>query len=281
MSTTVFLVVLFAAGLHAVWNALVKSGEDKFLGMAAIVLGQGISGFVIAPWLPLPAPESWPYIAASVVLHIGYQLFLLYSYRIGDLTQVYPLARGSAPLLVTLFSVVVLGIQFNGIQLFAVAMIVAGIASLGLVRHGAGQRNGTATVLALMTGAFIASYSIVDGSGARLAGTALGFYCWAAMGNLVIYFIFMGLTKPATLAQLPKVGKKLTFIGGGASFAAYALVVWAFTQAPIALVTALRETSIVFALLIGVFVLREPLNLVKVVSTMATLCGAALLRFAR
>ena len=217
--------------------------------------------------------------AAGIALHVGYHLFLLLSYRLGDLTQVYPIARGTAPLLVGGVSVLFLGVQLKPAEVLAILVIAAGIMSLCLVRRRDGQRNAKAALLALLTGCFIAAYSLVDGTGARLAGTSLGFYCWLTIGNVVLFAGIIALTRPGLLWAVPKRAKRVAAVGGGATFAAYALVIWAFTQAPIALVTALRETSIVIALLIGVFFLKEKLDLGKVVSTMITLFGAALLRF--
>ncbi len=148
------------------------------------------------------------------------------------------------------------------------------------MRHGDGHRNGRATLLGLATGRFIAGHSLVDGLGARVAGTARGFYGLLTLGNAVAFGPVESRRRPGVLGTLLTRSGRL-LVGGGASFATCALVVWAFTQAPIALVTALRETSIVFALLIGVFFLKEPLNLAKRVSTMVTLAGAALMRLAR
>ncbi|MBA5778835.1 EamA family transporter [Stappia sp. F7233] len=281
MSTIVFLAVLAAALLHATWNAIVKNGVDKRTSMGAVVLGHVPFAALALPFVPWPAPESLPYLMTGILLHVGYQLFLMQSYRKGDLTQVYPIARGSAPLIVALFSVLVLGVRLEPMELLAIAIIGAGIISLSLVRRADGQRNANAAVLALVTGMFIASYSLVDGLGARLAGTSLGFYSWLAIGNGAVMLAFLGITSPRTLSLIPTKGKAVFVIGGGASFAAYALVTWAFTQAPIALVTALRETSIVFALLIGVFFLKERLDLGKVLSTMTTLLGAAVLRYSK
>jgi len=281
MSLTVFCAVIFAAVLHAGWNAMVKGGLDQRTAMGAVVLGHIPISIAVLPFVPLPDPASWPYLAVSILLHLGYQLFLLQSYRMGDLTQVYPIARGTAPLIVALVSVLVLGTHLAPMELLAVALIGAGLVSLGLVRRADGQRNMVAARLAFVTGLFIASYSLVDGLGARLAGTSLGFYGWSAIGNGVLMAVYLAITSPETLRTIPRSGKRVTFIGGGASFLAYALVTWAFTQAPIALVTALRETSIIFALLIGVVVLGERLDLAKVAATMMTLMGAALLRFAR
>lgn len=281
MSILVFSAVLFAAALHAVWNAIVKGGLDKRTGMGAVVLGHVPFALAALPFVPLPKVESLPYLFGGILLHLGYQLFLMQSYRLGDLTQVYPIARGSAPLLVALFSVTVLGVHLAPTEVLAITVIGCGLISLGLVRRADGQRNLNAAALALITGLFIAAYSLVDGLGARLAGTSLGFYAWLAIGNGVAMLLYLAITSPETLRVIPRSGKKVFAIGGGASFAAYAIVTWAFTQAPIALVTALRETSIVFALLIGVFFLKERLDIAKVFSTATTLLGAVLLRYSR
>lgn len=280
MSGLVFILVLAAALLHAVWNALVKGGADKDVAMAAVVIGQGICGALALPFAPVAAIECLPYLILGIALHLGYQAFLLLAYRIGDLTQVYPIARGVAPLLVAAFSVLVLGVVLSAIELLAVAVIAAGIMSLSLVVRGDGGGNRKAALFAVITGCFIASYSITDGIGARVAGTPLGYYGLVALGNAVVFSLFMRFRAPGLVTSAMRAWRIL-IIGGGASFVAYALVVYAFTQAPIALVTALRETSIIFALLIGVVALKEPLNLAKVISTMLTLFGAALLRLAK
>ncbi len=281
MSLTVFSAVILAALLHALWNAAVKGGADKHLAMSAVVLGHLPPALLFLPFVPLPSLESLPYLLAGTLLHMGYQIFLLQSYRIGDLTQVYPIARGSAPLLVALISLTVLGVQLDRLQILAVVCIGLGIMSISLVRQRDGLKNWNATILALCTGCFIAGYSLVDGLGARAFGSALGFFAWLTMANAPLFALFTAITKPGVLSRLPLHGKRIFLIGGNASFAAYSLVVWAFTQAPIALVTALRETSIIFALLIGVFVLKERIDLAKVFSTLVTLIGVALLRFAK
>ncbi|SHJ47809.1 EamA-like transporter family protein [Shimia gijangensis] len=281
MSTTVFFAVIGAAILHASWNALVKGGADKYVGIAAVAIGHVPFAVVALMFVPTPAAESFGYLAAGILLHVGYQLFLLQSYKVGDLTQVYPIARGSAPLIVALVSVTVLGVVLVPMEIAAILIIGVGILSLSLTRHADGMRNNKAALFALGTGVFIASYSLIDGIGARLAGTSVGYYAWLSIGNAAIMVVYFLILRPVTLTDMARHGRKVFFIGGGASFVAYALVTWAFTQAPIALVTALRETSIVFALLIGVFFLKERLNLAKLLSTFVTLLGAALLRFAR
>jgi len=281
VSTTVFLAVIGAALLHAAWNALVKSGSDKRVSMGAVVLGHMPLALLAISFAPMPALESLPYLAGGILLHFGYQIFLLQSYQKGDLTQVYPIARRSAPLIVALFSITVLGVHLSLVELLVIAIIGCGIVSLALVRRADGLRNGSAATLALATGLFIASYSLVDGLGARIAGTSLGFYGWLAIGNGIVMALFLRMTTPSVFKTIATTRRGVFLIGGGASFAAYALVTWAFTQAPIALVSALRETSIIFALLIGVLFLKERLDLAKVLSTMTTLLGAALLRYAK
>ncbi len=280
MTGAVFAAVLLAAFLHAAWNAVVKSGDDKWLSMAAVVIGHAVPAAVALLFVPAPAPESWPWVGLGVALHFGYQWFLLSAYRLGDFTRVYPLARGSAPLIVALVSVAVLGASLNRTEVAAVALIAAGILSIALSRAGSAPDRG-AVAAALVTGCFIASYSLADGVGARASGSPVGFYAWIAIGGAMTFAAFTAWCRPGLATALPRRAPAAFFGGGPASFVAYALVVWAFTQAPIALVAALRETSIVFALLIGAFVLRERIDLARVASTFVTLVGVGLLRLSR
>ncbi len=281
MPSTVMIVVLLAALMHASWNFLVKCSDDKHLSMSAVVIGH--TPFAAAALLcaPLPQSGSLPYVIAGAVLHTGYQLFLLNSYRIGDLSQVYPLARGVAPLIVGGISVSLLGTNLSNLELAAIATIGTGIMSLTLVRRSDGLRNSRAASLAIVTGGFIAAYSLVDGLGAREAGTALGFYGWLSVINAVIFATTIRIIRPGLVSRVVRRDWRLALAGGCASFTAYALVIWAFTLAPIALVAALRETSIIFALLLGVFVLKERLDLMKMFATMLTMLGVGMLRINR
>jgi drug/metabolite transporter (DMT)-like permease len=283
VTTTVFLAVVLAALLHATWNSLLKGSADKQVTMLAIALGHVPVALLMLPFAPTVDMAALPWILAGVALHLGYQLFLTAGYRLGDLTLVYPIARGSAPLIVTAFSIAVLGLSFTRLELSGVGLIAIGLASLSIVRRADGMRNPRAVVMALGTGMFIASYSLVDGIGARVAESALGYWIWAAIGNAVLLSLWNVATKPRVLTALTSSRSVMVtgLLGGSASFLAYGLVIWAFTQAPIALVTALRETSIVFALLIGVGILKERLDLAKVVSTIVTISGAVLLRASR
>ncbi|MGJ5620139.1 EamA family transporter [Sulfitobacter sp. MF3-043] len=281
LSSLVFTAVLCAALLHAVWNALVKGGADKRVNMACVVIGHTPAALIVLCLVPLPAFASWPYLIGGMLCHFGYQVFLLNAYNKGDLSQVYPIARGSAPLIVAAVSVFGLGVVLAPLELLAVAIIALGLMSMALVRQSDGTRNLPAARLALITGCFIASYSLIDGLGARVSGSPWGFYGLLGVLNAIVFTAYLAMTTPQVLRRTFTSGLRIFFIGGTASFVAYSLVIWAFTQAPIALVTALRETSIVFALLIGVFFFRERMDLPKLIATFATLSGAALLRFAR
>ncbi len=281
MSALVFTAVLCAAVLHAIWNALVKGGADKRVNMACVVLGHTPAALLVLCFVPLPAFASWPYLIGGVLCHFGYQVFLLNAYTKGDLSQVYPIARGSAPLIVAAVSVLFLGVVLAPLELLAVTIIALGLLSMALVRGADGTRNLPAAKLALITGCFIASYSLVDGWGARISGSPWGFYAILGMSNAVVFTLYLGATRPTVLRRVFTSGLRIFFIGGSASFVAFGLVIWAFTQAPIALVAALRETGIVFALLIGVFFFGERMDLPKLVATFATLSGAALLRFSK
>ncbi|MEM7215817.1 MAG: DMT family transporter [Pseudomonadota bacterium] len=281
MSLTVFLVVISAAVLHAAWNAAVKGSDDKVLGMAAVMTGQMLPGVILICIFPWPSHESLPWLAAGIVFHIGYQIFLMSAYKIGDFTQVYPIARGTGPMLVTLVSIVVFDIEFAPTELIAIALIVLGIISLSIVRQSDGLRNPKAAFMAFCTGCCIAGYSLSDGMGARASESAIGYMSMLMVLDGIIFAAYIALVAPGKLTEMFRTAKLRMFGGGFASFLAYLMVVWAFTQAPIAIVTTLRETSIVFAVLIGVFVFRERLNLAKLVSTMLALAGAALLRFGR
>jgi drug/metabolite transporter (DMT)-like permease len=281
MPLSVMIVVLFAALLHASWNFLVKRTGDKHQSMSGVVIGHLPFAAAALLLAPLPSREALPFLLAGAVLHAGYQLFLLASYRIGDLTQVYPLARGIAPLMVAGVSVTLLGLNLSGMELTAVGVIATGIMSLAMVRRSDGLRNGQAAGLAVITGGFIAGYSLVDGLGARAAGTALGYYGCLSIMNAVIFAVIMRVVRPGVVKRVVLHDWRFALGAGGASFLAYAMATWAFTVAPIPLVTALRETSIVFALLLGTVVLKERLDLMKVLATACTLLGIGLMRIHR
>ena len=278
MPVPVMIIVLFAALLHATWNFLVKKTDDKYLSMSAVVIGHAPFAAIAILFSPFPSPESLLYVFIGSLLHAGYQLFLLASYRLGDLSQVYPLARGISPLIVAAVSVIILGVPLSSFELAGIFIIATGISSLSLVRRHNNRCSYHAVFFSLMTGGFIAGYSLIDGIGARLAGTSLGFYGCLSLINTLVFAVIMRFLRPGTIKKVFRVNAQLALKGGGASFFAYALVIWAFTQAPIALVTSLRETSIIFAMLLGIFILRERFGLVKVMATLFIVLGMVMLR---
>lgn len=279
MSINVIGVVLLAALCHATWNFLIKRSVDQYQGMTAIVIGHVPFGIFAVLYSPAIEPAAWPYVITGALLHTGYQLFLLNSYRYGDLSQVYPMARGSAPLITAIVSMLLLGEQYERFEIIALCIIGTGIISLAFSTGKEETTNRLTTpILALITAGFISSYSLVDGVGARIATTALGFYGSLTIINCFFFMIVIAKIRPGITRQVLTHHKRDSLLGGGISFLAYALVIWSFTKAPIALVAALRETSVIFALLLGVFVLKEKLTGLKVCAVLLTLTGVILLR---
>lgn len=278
MSVMVFMAVVFAALLHAAWNAVAKSQSDKLLTMTALVMGSGFWGIVALPFIQAPDPKSYLYLGIGILLHVGYQLVLQAAYRFGDLSLVYPISRGAAPLIVTLFSIFVWHIEFSFWTLGGLGAIIFAVFCLAFSKNTGGGRDIKAIAFALVTACFIATYSLVDGVGARLSGDSLGFYAILTMSNGFLFPAIVLFKRPQIVKQVFRSQKIVLFAGGLASFGAFAIAMWAFTQAPIALVTALRESSIMFAMLIGVVFFKESFGRLKLLATMATLTGMILLR---
>jgi len=279
MPLNIFLAVILAAFLHAVWNAMVKNEDNKYLAVTAIVLGHVPASIFIILLTPAPSVESIPFIILSALLHIGYEWYLLSAYRFGDLTKVYPIARGTAPILITIVSLIFLGVALSNFEILGIFIISLGILSLSL-QGAKGIKNRSAVIYALVTGFFIMGYSITDGYGARVSNSFLSYMGWSFILNATIFPIILKINnKSEIITKTFKEGKKIFFIGGTLSYIVYGIVIWGFTQAPIALITALRETSIIFALLIGTFFLKEKFTLLKVIATFIIFFGVALLKF--
>ena len=281
MDVFVFFAVLMAALFHATWNAFIKVDGDRLAFMAVMLVGGGLGALVSIPFLPMPAPESWPYIALSILLHQGYTVFLLLAYRVGELSHVYPLARGSAPLVVALLSITLIGEQLTSHALIGVLLMGVGIMSLAFTRGSQELRNPWAVFFALGTGLFIAGYTVTDGVGARLAGSAHSYSAWMMGLDWIPVVAYVAWKRRSgALTQARKIWKP-AFLMGLMSLAAYWIVIWAMTVAPIALVAALRETSIIFAILFGVVFLKEKLSLARLAATFFTLSGAVLVKVSR
>ncbi len=249
--------VLLAALMHAGWNALVKAKADSMIMMALVTSTSGLLGLLALPFVPLPTAESWPLLLLSVVLHTGYALFLLSAYAHGDLGQVYPIARGAAPALVTLFSVLVLGETLTLGALAGVAVISVAVISLAF-RGGAPVRDDPRPLLyALGTACFIASYTVTDALGARAAGSAHSYTMWLFFLDGIPLVTFVMWRRGWAGLDTARRHWRAGLVGGALSLGAYWTVIWALTLGPMAPVAALRETSVIFAAVISTVLLRE------------------------
>lgn len=277
METTAFFAVLFAALLHASWNAIIRTSGNRFQGMLILTTAQGTMGLFMAPFFPLPSGEVWIWLIASGVLHTGYKMFLAAAYKHGDLSRVYPIARGVAPMIVVLAGMFFLSDDLNIKEYIGVALIGGGII---LMAHGI-FRNGEARVLipfALGSALCTAGYSIVDGLGARVAGDASQFIAWILLFDMLF---FTSSTLMTVGPRHYRASAKTWIIGsfaGALSLATYWIVVWAMTIAPIALVTALRETSVLFAVMIGVLLMKEKADLGKIIAALVVVTGVIVIR---
>ena len=279
MPLTVFFAVILAAVLHAVWNAMVKNEKDKTLGIAGIVFGRVPASIVIIFFAPIPSAESIPYIILSAILHNGYQWFLLSAYKFGDYTKVYPIARGTAPILISIVSLIFLGVVLSHFELLGIFVVCLGILCLSF-QDVQGFKNRKAIIYALITGGFIMSYMITDGYGARISVSLLSYMGWMSILNAFLFAILLNFMKqPGIITRVVKDGKPIFLVGGTISFLVYAIIIWAFTQAPIPVVSALRETSIIFALLIGTSFLKEKFTLLKTAAVMTIFFGIIVLKF--
>lgn len=281
MSWTVFALVLLAALLHASWNALVKSGRDKRLDTVAVVAGAAAIAAIVLPLLPAPAASSWPYLAGSVAIHVVYFAGVVASYRAGDLGLVYPVMRGVAPVLVGIGGAAVAGEALAPAGWAGIALVSAGVLTLAWPRGTPGAPSTAgALAYALGTAGVIAAYTVVDGVGVRLSGSPGGYVLWLLLctGTLMTAY---ALARDGRIVAAHLRGAWRLAAGGGAMLAtAYGLVLWAMTAAPIALVAALRETSVILAALIGTLLLGEPFGRRRLLGAALVAAGAAALKLA-
>ncbi|WP_411035291.1 EamA family transporter [Shinella sp. BYT-45] len=278
MPLDVLLLVLFGAALHATWNALVKSGTDKSLDASMVSLGGGIVGLFCLPLVPLPHPGAWPFILASAALQFAYFQLVAAAYRAGDIGLVYPLMRGAAPLLVAMTSGIVLGEHLAPAAMAGVLVISAGVLTLAFESRYGGRR---AILYALANAAVIATYTFVDAAGARASGNAVSYTLWMSLLPPVLLFGW-AIARRGTAPVWSHVRRNWArgLFGGAGSIASYGLALWAMTRAPVATVAALRETAILFALLISVFILKEKASLWRYIAGAVIAAGVLVLKLA-
>ncbi|PJJ17379.1 Uncharacterized membrane protein [Janthinobacterium sp. OK676] len=282
MSGFVVAVVLFAALLHASWNAIVKSGKDTFLSTVLVSVGAALISLAVLPFVDAPAPASWPWLAASAVAQLAYYSLLAAAYKAGDMSHAYPLMRGSAPLIVALASWPLIGERLSAMQTGAVACICAGILGLYLAARrpatGTANNTGRATAFALGNACVIASYTLIDGIGVRLSGAPAAYTMWIFVLNGSGLLLWTALRRPADLLAYAQTQWRLAAFGGFGTLASYGLALWAMTQAPVAAIAALRETSILFAIAIAALFLREKISPRRYLAIALVAVGAVLMR---
>lgn len=274
----VALAVLGAALLHAGWNAFLKSGADKELDAIGIAVGSGAVALAVAPFLGVPAIASWPWIAASAIVHIAYFRLLASAYHWGDMSFAYPIMRGGGPLIVTLAGVAVFGEVLPWAETLGVLLVSAGILAFAThtARDAAAQRKSLG--FALGNAAVIAAYTLIDAKGARLSGAPVAYALWFFIANGVVMLALGCLQRGAAVPRHLLRRWRLTFVGGAGAVLAYGTALWAMTQAPVALVAVLRETSVVFAAALGALFLKEPFTARRVGATLVVLAGLVALR---
>ncbi|SDR63968.1 EamA-like transporter family protein [Rhizobiales bacterium GAS113] len=276
MTPAVIGLALFAAVLHAAWNAVLRSGADRLWSVTIMSFATTLVAIPFAVMLPLPSAPSWPYLMLSSALQVGYSVFLVYAYRYGELGQVYPIVRGSVPLLVTVGGFLLADQRPSALSLSGVVLVALGIMSLALDRPRAGAKS---IMSALLTGLFIASYITADGIGVRLSGDPRAYATWI----FLIYGALMPMTfiafrgKPRLDLLSSETLKALA--GGVISLIAYVAVISALALGPIGPISALRETSVVFAVLIGRVFLGEALTLRRLAACAVVALGASCLGY--
>lgn len=286
MDTFVVLAVLFGALLHAGWNALVKSSGDKELDIALVHFLGAIASLPLLLLFGMPPREAWPFIGASLFVHIAYYLTLNGAYQHGDLGATYPIMRGSAPLLVALGSSTVLGESLSLAAWAGVLAVTIGVLMVGLSRPAEALHHRRAMLFALANAAVIASYTFIDGRGVRASAAAGG----TAYSYVVLLFVLDGFPYPALVvwrrsaagrAKIMAYARQrwlLATIGGLASLGSYGIALWAMTRAPVAAVSAMRETSVLFATALSVLVLKEHFGLQRLLGAVVIVAGVVALR---
>ncbi|MCP1476359.1 drug/metabolite transporter (DMT)-like permease [Pseudomonas sp. EB276 TE3739] len=274
MSTHLVLLVLFAALLHASWNALLRGGADRLWSMTVMCVAIALVCAIAAMFMAPPATQSWGYALLSALLHVGYNLFLVRSYRVGDLGQIYPISRGSSPALIALGAALFAGEALTAGELLGIGLVSGGIISLAFRGRSLSVPS---LPYALGTGCFIAAYSVVDGIGARLSGAPLAYTVWmSALWGVLMPAVYIGLRDARSLFSV-RPGMLAAVVGGLVSLLAYAIVIYAMNEAPLGAVSALRETSVLFAALLGYLFLGEKLTVRRMLACVVIASGAIII----
>ncbi|WP_369235610.1 EamA family transporter [Streptomyces sp. R21] len=277
MTPLVTVAVLLAAVTHASWNALAHHITDKLVGFTLIAGGGSLIGIAMAPFVAIPAAGAWPYLIASAVIHVAYYVLLMRSFRLGDFGQAYPIARGTAPLVVTLLAALFAHEVPDGWAAAGITVSCAGLTGVALWGLRGGRPNWAAIGAALATGLTIAAYTVVDGLGVRASGSSLGYIAWLmAIEGLVVPAYAIHRWRGETVAVL-RPHAALGFLGAALSVAAYGLVLWAQTRAELAPIAALRESSIIVGAAIGAVFFKERFGAPRIAAAGLLVVGIGLM----
>ncbi len=279
MENIVFLAVLFAALCHAGWNALIKVGLDPLSTTTLIAIGSAVVGLVCLPLVGMPETAAWPWLIASAVIHVFYFAALIESYRTGDLGQVYPIARGSAPLMTAAASLVFVGEHLSFTSWIGIVALAAGVLLLS-ARGGRALAHidRRAVGFALLTALTICAYSVVDGIGARASRNPQSYVLWLLIGNALLLTPYALWRDGRDVIPAMQRFWLRGLAGGALQTLSYGIALWAMTLAPIAIVASLRETSVLFGAVIAVVVLKEPLRAARIGAALLIVCGLILIR---
>jgi len=271
-------VVLLGAALHAVWNVLVRAGAQKLQNAVLIVFGAGVWSALWLPFVPLPAPASWPYLAASALIHVAYFSLVALAYRGAELSVAYPLMRGSAPVLSALGAALLLGETPTWGGWTGVLLIACGVIALTGDAWRAGTFRAAPVLFALSNAGVIVVYTLVDGHGVRLSGHAFSYTGWLFVLTALLFLALRAGRDASAVARQVLSGWRTGMLGGACTLASYGLALWAITRAPIALVAALRETSVIFGVVFAALWLKEPITRLRAVSIAMVCAGAAAIK---
>lgn len=278
MSADVTALVLLAALMHAGWSALIKASRDPALNTALLVGAMALLAAPALPFLPLPASASWPYLLGSVAVHQAYYAAMAAAYRHGDLSLTYPLMRGMPPLLVACVGSLILEDKASPSLWLGVGAISLGVLWIGGFHRMIGQGHILPTLAALATALLVAAYTLIDGMGVRLSQNPVAYALWLISLNALPYVGRVCLTNRMALAKHALQHWRRTLIAAALSIGAYAIALWAMTRAPIAAVAALRETSVIFAAMLGTLLLKEPFGRQRIGGACVVAAGIAMVK---
>lgn len=277
MSGYIIMLVLAAAFLHAAWNIIVKGGENKLYEAAMNALGGGLGAIILLPFLPMPARAAWGFLALSCCCHLTYYLCIAAAYRVTDLSLGYTIMRGTAPML-TAITLCIFGVPLNLFGWIAVILLCSGILMLALEQKLAHKGSIKGLLYSLRTSFVIMGYTLADGYGARVSGDSVSYACWIFFLNIFPLHIYIFARYGRDYLCYLKRRAVLGISGGLCGLGSYGIAIWAMTLAPIALVAALRETSVIFGTIMAVIFLGEHLTLIRLIAIVLVMAGAMLIR---